>query len=150
MWWTFNQALRICLEWSSGAISFSTHLFELINYKILLKTNRIHSLLIESPRKFFWKTFLTFVDFGVLPLKNLVFRFTSRKSPSLHSIQSALQFKSTYFGQINKLLWKQYWNYRQCIFQTHKIKLIKHFAQKSFCLFEGAHVRPPNTLKKNR
>ena len=31
-----NQALRICLEWSSETIYFSTHQFELIHNKIIL------------------------------------------------------------------------------------------------------------------
>ena len=41
-----DQALRICLEWSSEAIYFSTHQFELIHHKI-------NSLLVKSLRIFF-------------------------------------------------------------------------------------------------
>ena len=68
-----NQALRICLEWSLGAIYFSTHQFELI-HKILLKTNRIHSLLTKSIRIFFLEyIFLLLLILVFWPFKKFSF-----------------------------------------------------------------------------
>ena len=54
------QALRICLEWSSEAIYFSTHHFELIYHKIFFKTNSINSLLTKSLTNFL-KTFFYYL-----------------------------------------------------------------------------------------
>ena len=61
-----NQALRICLEWSSETIYFSTHQFELIHNKIILIKNNINSLLAKSLRIFLNRHFLAFVNLGGL------------------------------------------------------------------------------------
>ena len=63
-----HQALRICLEWCSEAIYFSTHPFELIHHTffIFLKTNKINYLLTEPQRKILEEIFLIFFFFGVL------------------------------------------------------------------------------------
>ena len=63
--WIF-QALRICLEWSSEAIYFLTHQFELIHFFF----NRINSLLAKSLRKSFLEDiFLILLTLAVLPFK---------------------------------------------------------------------------------
>ena len=73
IWYIDYQALKICLEWSSEAIFFPTHHFELIYHKIPFKWNRINSLITKSLRIFFLEDiFFTIVRFWrFCPSKNL-------------------------------------------------------------------------------
>ena len=97
------QALRICLEWSSEAIFFSTHQSKVIHNKItFFFLSRVNSLLAKSLRIFFWRTLSYFCwHWRFCFSKNLVFRFTSRKNSLLHSISNVFRFENTYFDQIN-------------------------------------------------
>ena len=81
------QALRIDLVWSSEAIYFSTHQFELSHHKIIFFCIGSIAYYLNHSVIFFCKTISYFCGLQrFCPSKNLVFRFTSRKSPSVYSI----------------------------------------------------------------
>ena len=64
-----DKALRICSEWSSEAIYFSTHQFKLFHNKIIKELKKgINSLLAKLIR-LKKRHFLTFVYFGNFALK---------------------------------------------------------------------------------
>ena len=123
------QALRICLEWSSEAVYFSTHHLEVIYQIFFFLTNRsiVYKL---NHLGFFCRLFFTIVGFWRFCLlqKPSLKIYIKKKSFLTLNLKCITCKKKTCFKPINNFLCQTSWNDRKCIFHknSHMWDLQKH------------------------